>query len=254
MVPRRPLGRTGITVSALGLGTVKLGRRAGVKYPHAFEIPDDATAARLLDTAHGLGINLLDTAPAYGIAEERLGKLLAGQRDRWVLGTKAGEEFSEATDESRFDFSAAAVTASIEGSLKRLGTDRLDIVLLHSDGRDTEIIERSGALDALAALKAAGKVRAIGISSKTREGAMLAIERCDVVMVAYSETERGDERAIAEAHRRGVGVLVKKSLASGHAPDPSAAIRFALANSGVSSVIVGTINESHLRSNASAAK
>ena len=89
----RPLGSTGFDVSPLGLGTVKLGRDQGVKYPNGFTIPDDAQALALLNQARDLGINLLDTAPAYGISEERLGHLLQGQRDEWVIVSKVGEEF-----------------------------------------------------------------------------------------------------------------------------------------------------------------
>ena len=76
----RPLGNTGMEISALGFGTVKLGRNEGVKYPQGFSIPDDRSASALIAYAQELGINLIDTAPAYGNSEERLGKLLAGQR------------------------------------------------------------------------------------------------------------------------------------------------------------------------------
>ncbi|MFW8341556.1 aldo/keto reductase, partial [Klebsiella pneumoniae] len=69
----RPLGSTGLRVSPLGLGTVKLGRDQGVKYPNGFRIPDDQQARELLYLARELGINLIDTAPAYGVSEERLG-------------------------------------------------------------------------------------------------------------------------------------------------------------------------------------
>ena len=62
----RPLGNTGLTVSALGLGTVKIGRDKGVKYPNGFTIPDDKAVSDLLAQARDLGINLIDTAPAYG--------------------------------------------------------------------------------------------------------------------------------------------------------------------------------------------
>ncbi|CAM5400811.1 Aldo/keto reductase OS=Stutzerimonas stutzeri OX=316 GN=CXK95_05815 PE=4 SV=1 [Stutzerimonas stutzeri] len=67
----RPLGSTGLTISPLGLGTVKLGRDQGVKYPSGFAIPDDAQARRLLALARELGIDLIDAAPAYGVGEER---------------------------------------------------------------------------------------------------------------------------------------------------------------------------------------
>lgn len=254
----RPLGNTGVMISPLGLGTVKLGRREGVKYPEPFDIPDDDAASLLLDTARSLGINLLDTAPAYGASEERLGRLLGASRHEWVLCTKAGEEFENGV--SRFDFSPQAVTASIDRSLRRLRTDRVEIALLHSDGRDEEIIERSGALEALGRCRDAGKVRAIGVSTKTLAGAILAAERCDVVMLTLHPQARGDEPALEVAARTGAGVLVKKALASGHLSasdgvDPvEASLRFVLSRPAVSSVIVGTINPDHLRANVAAAE
>ncbi|HYM32845.1 MAG TPA: aldo/keto reductase, partial [Candidatus Cybelea sp.] len=137
----RPLGRTGLLVSPIGLGTVKFGRNTAVKYPTAFELPGDAAIAALLARASDLGINLLDTAPAYGTAEARLGAALSGQRDRWIIADKAGEEFDG--KESRFDFSPSAIVASVERSLKRLRTDRIDVLLLHSDGED-ETLARFG--------------------------------------------------------------------------------------------------------------
>lgn len=253
----RPLGNTGILVSPLGLGTVKLGRTQGVKYPRPFEIPDDRAASVLLDTARTLGLNLLDTAPAYGRSEERLGALLAGRRDEWVLCTKAGEEFENGV--SRHDFSPPAITVSVDRSLRRLRTDRLDIVLLHSDGHDLEILERSGALEALQRAKAAGKVRAVGASTKTPEGAILAASRCDVVMLTLNPHTTADEPALRHAERSGAGVLIKKALDSGHLPHGSSgahavenALRFVLARPAVTSVIVGTINPDHLRANVAA--
>jgi aryl-alcohol dehydrogenase-like predicted oxidoreductase len=143
---RRRLGSTAITVSLLGLGTVKLGRDTGVRYPRPFRIPDDAAAGRLLARARDLGIDLIDTAPAYGASEERLGRLLAGQRDAWVIVTKVGEEFENGR--SRHDFTPEHVRFSVERSLRRLATDRLDVVLIHSDGDDVAILDRYGTLEA----------------------------------------------------------------------------------------------------------
>ena len=127
----RPLGSTGLLVSPLGLGTVKLGRDQGVKYPSGFQIPDDDEARLLLRQARQLGINLIDTAPAYGRSEERLGPLLRGQRNEWVIVSKVGEEFDNGV--SRHDFSAAHTRLSIERSLKRLETDFIDLVLVQTD-------------------------------------------------------------------------------------------------------------------------
>lgn len=263
MLPLRPLGQTGLMVSPIGLGTVKLGRSTGVRYPSPVAVPDDAAAEQLLAQAGKLGINLIDTAPAYGNAEERLGSLLRGQRDQWVIVTKAGEEFDPATGESSFDFSPAGVTASVERSLRRLRTDRLDVVLLHSGGRDEWIINESGAIGALDRLQSQGKTRSYGISTKSPAGGLLAVERCPVVMLTLNVRERADLPAVRAASGNGVGVLVKKGLLSGHlrgaGPEPggdpaSASLRFILGHPGVSSVVVGTINPAHLEQNARAAE
>ena len=72
-LPSRILGSTGLEVSTLGLGTVKFGRNSGVKYPNQFDLPDDEQIRQLLAQASDHGMNLLDTAPAYGSSEERLG-------------------------------------------------------------------------------------------------------------------------------------------------------------------------------------
>ena len=120
----REIADTGCRISALGLGTVKFGRNEQVKYPKGFELPDDATIAALLAIAREHGVNLLDTAPAYGSSEERLGRLLVGQRQQWVICTKVGESFQDGR--SSFDFSASAVEASIQRSLRRLRQGRPD--------------------------------------------------------------------------------------------------------------------------------
>ncbi len=246
-LPLRDLGRTGMRVSLLGLGTVKLGRDSAVKYPHSFTVPDDDAARRLLDCATELGINLLDTAPAYGRSEARLGRLLQGRRDRWLVATKVGEEFHDG--QSHFDFSARHTRTSVQRSLQRLGTDHLDLVLIHSDGNDLEILDHSGALETLLDLQAAGQVRAVGMSHKTEAGGRRALALgCDVIMATLNLDQRGELGLIAEAAAAGVGVLVKKALASGHAGPES--LRFAAAQPGVSSVVVGTIDPAHLQANA----
>ena len=145
---RRPLGQSGIETSLLGLGTVKFGRTRGLKHPQSFSLPTDAEARRLLDTARSLGVNLVDTAPAHGASERRLGELLAGQRHEWVVATKVGEEFDGMG--SNFNFIPEHIAMSVRRSLRRLRTDRLDVVLIHSNGDDERIIGGLGALDCLA--------------------------------------------------------------------------------------------------------
>ncbi len=253
----RELGSTGISVSALGLGTVKLGRDQGVKYPQGFTIPDDRSASDLLARARNLGINLIDTAPAYGTSEQRLGKLLAGQRDDWVICSKVGEEFEDG--QSHFDFSPEHTRASVERSLQRLGTDVIDIVLVHSDGNDLQIIEELGTLEALAELKQEGLLRAFGMSTKTVAGGLDAAEKSDVVMLTYNLEQRGEKPVLDACAGLGKGALIKKALASGHLGDDymdpvQASMDLVFGHPGTSAAIVGTINPANLEANVRAVR
>lgn len=248
----RALGSTGIQVSVLGLGTVKLGRDQQVKYPSGFTIPDDETVRSLFDLSWELGINFIDTAPAYGNSEERLGQLLPRDRD-WVVMTKVGEIFENG--QSRFDFSAAHTRMSVERSLSRLKRDVVDIVLVHSDGNDMHIIENEGALSELARLKQEGLIRAYGMSTKTIEGGMWIVEHSDVVMATCNLSDDHDLPVIARAHELNKGVVIKKGLQSGHADAGAGgagvemAFEYVFSHAGVSSMIVGTINPAHLKDN-----
>ncbi len=254
----RPLGATGLNVSPLGLGTVKLGRDQGVKYPSGFTIPDDQAARELLARARALGINLIDTAPAYGVSEQRLGPLLRGQRQDWVICSKVGEEFEDGR--SHFDFSAAHTRRSVERSLRRLETDHLDLVLVHSDGNDLAVLDDE-VYGELQRLKTEGLIRAFGFSGKTVEGGLRALADGDCAMVTYNLAEQGERPVLDYAASHGKGILIKKALASGHAcrlagqaSDPvRASFELIFAHPAVSSVIVGTINPLHLEHNVATA-
>lgn len=252
----RPLGSTGLLVSPIGLGTVKIGRDQGVKYPNGFTIPDDTAVRNLLAQARDLGINLIDTAPAYGTSETRLGPLLRGQRDAWVIVSKVGEEFENG--QSSFDFSPAHTRFSVERSLKRLETDYIDLVLVHSDGNDVAILRDSGVYETLQDLKREGKIRGFGLSGKTVEGGLLALEKGDCAMVTYNLNEQAEVPVLdyAEAHSK--GILIKKALASGHAclagEDPvRASFELIFSHPATSSAIIGTINPQHLAHNVTTA-
>lgn len=249
----REIAKTGIMVSPLGLGTVKFGRNQGVKYPKDFELPDDKQVKELLAQSLDCGINLLDTAPAYGLSEERLGNLMRHRQD-WVIETKVGENFKN--NQSTFDFTATGVRKSIENSLSLLKTDYLDMALIHSDGDDQRILQDEDVLDTLLELKRQGKVRAVGISSKTVEGGLLAFEKdCDVVMACYNPTYTVELPVLQAAHKMNRSILIKKAFASGHldkfsdANPVETALRFIFEQVGVTSIILGTINPKHLRQN-----
>ena len=249
---KRALGSTEIDVSVLGLGTVKIGRNQQVKYPSGFELPDDESVVELFELAQSLGINFIDTAPAYGSSEQRLGELLPDRHD-WIIVTKVGEIFEDG--KSRFDFSYDYTIASVEKSLMKLKRDVLDVVLVHSDGNDMAIINNQPVFDALESLKSKGLIKAYGMSSKTVEGGCWVVENCDVVM-ATSNLDYDAERPVLElAEKLNKGVIIKKGLQSGHADSASGgggvenAFQHVLGQPGVSSMIVGTINKQHLRDN-----
>lgn len=249
----RQVGETGIWTSVLGLGTVKLGRDQGVKYPNQFTIPDDRQAKALLARARQLGINLIDTAPAYGSSEQRLGELIGKQRPDWVICTKVGEEFEQG--ESRYDFTPEHVRASIERSLLRLKTDYLDLVLVHSNGDDEAIIHQHDPLAVLGDLKKRGLIRAFGMSTKTVDGGLLAASRSDCIMLTYNLDYRDEQPVLDYCSRHNKGVLIKKALGSGHLSreldDPvKANLDFILQHPAVTSIVLGTINQDHMANNA----
>ena len=245
----RALGSTGIMVSPLGLGTVKIGRDQQVKYPTEFTIPDDAAVRDLLALAWELGINTLDTAPAYGNSEERLGQLLPNRHD-WVVVGKVGEIFENG--QSRFDFSAEYTRMSVERSLRRLRRDVMDVVLVHSSGSDMDIIHNEAVCDALLELKHRGLIKAVGMSTKTVEGGLWCVENMDVVMATYNLGYQDELLVLQRAAELNKGVVIKKGLQSGYVRNPEAALRYVFESPGVNGVIVGTISPEHLRQNVQA--
>ena len=249
-LPQRPLGNTGLGVSLLGLGLVKIGRNTGVKYPQGFELPSDAEILVLLQTAQELGVTLLDTAPAYGSSEERLGKALKQLpqlRSQCVISSKVGESFDNGR--STFDFTEYAIKSSIERSLARLGVDKLDIALVHSSGDDEQILNQYQPLATLQQLQYEGLIGACGFSGKSLSGSRLALELgAEVLMVTLNESDQVAQPLLRESAERGAGVLIKKPIASGHG-DPQQ-IRVTADNHGVSSLVVGTLNPEHLAANA----
>lgn len=236
------MGHTELVVSEVGLGTVKWGRQTGVQYPIPFTLPTDQTLKTLLRTAREIGINLLDTAPAYGISEERIGQLLKNHRKQWIISTKVGEEWIEHA--SHFNFSKQAIQHSIDRSLKRLQTDYLDIVLVHSNGEDVSLIHHERVFETLALIKKTGKIRAFGMSTKTVQGGLATIAQADIAMVTFNATYQDERPVIQYAHEQKKGIFIKKALNSGQLnPDTLQSI---VNEPGITSVVIGTINPTHL--------
>jgi len=149
----RPLGRTGLKVSVIGFGASPLG--------DVFGMTDPKEGERAVHMAVDEGINLFDVSPYYGVtlAEERLGAALRGRRERVILSTKCGRYGVD-----KFDFSARRIAASIEESLGRLQTDRVDLLLAHDIefGDLNQVMEET--IPAMRQLQKQGKARYIGIS------------------------------------------------------------------------------------------
>jgi len=248
---RRPLGNTGLSVSPIGFGAFKIGRNQGIKYPRGYALPDQREVDHLLNAVLDIGINYIDTAPAYGVSEQRIGSAIGHRRSEFILSTKIGETFTHG--QSSYDFSAQEVRNSLHRSLKRLATETVDIVFIHSHGQDLEIINQTDVVSTLIELRDQGLVRAIGLSGKTVQGAQAALAWADVIMVQYHLDDKTHEQVIAKAHNQGIGVVVKKGLASGQLAAPQA-IGFVLGNSAVSSLVVGGLSMNHIRENVHAAQ
>ena len=257
---RKIIAETGLAVSPLGLGTVKLGRTAGVKYPDSFKIPDDVQTLKLLSEASDLGINLIDTAPSYGNSEQRLGQLLPKLNREWVIATKVGELFNADLAQSHYNFTAEFIKQSVVQSLKNLRRDVLDIVLIHSDGNDQYIIQHLGVLEILNDLKQQGLIRATGMSTKTVNGGLLAIQQSDIAMVMHNSGYQDEQAVLDQAATSNKAVFIKKALNSGHLASSSsvtdpvqASFDSIYQNPAVTSIVIGTITLSHLTSNVSKA-
>lgn len=199
-VPRRRLGPTGPEVSVLGVGAGRLG---------------DATiaeedAARFIDAALELGINLFDTAPSYGLSEERVGRVLAGRRTRVVLSTKVGYGIPGVPD-----WTGEAVRLGIERARRILRTEHLDVVSLHSC--PAAILERDDILRALGDARASGAIGQAGYSGENEDlDRALHTGAFQVVQISVSPWDQGSlelraDRLIAER----IGVLAKRPLAGG---------------------------------------
>ena len=257
---RKNIADTGLAVSPLGLGTVKLGRTAGVKYPDSFKIPDDVQTLKLLSQASELGINLIDTAPAYGNSEQRLGQLLPKLNREWVIATKVGELFNADLAQSHYNYTAEFIKQSVEQSLKNLRREVLDIVLIHSDGNDQHIIEHLGVLEILNDLKQQGLIRATGMSTKTVAGGLLSLQQSDIAMVMHNSGYQDEQAVLDQAATSNKAIFIKKALNSGHLASSSsvtdpvqASFDTIYQNPAVTSIVIGTITPSHLTSNVSKA-
>jgi myo-inositol catabolism protein IolS len=203
----RPFGRTGLEVSPIGFGCWEVGGG----YGHAEE--DDF--ARAVGRALDLGVNIFDTAEGYGMgtSEQALGRALGGRRDEAVVVTKFGMNYRDKPNLR--DSSRERVLASIDKSLKNLGTDYVDVYLVHWPDRETPFDETMQALDDVVR---DGKVRFVGLSNFKRDEieACAQTRRVDVVQYGWNMFDRRMATEILPyCEENGIGFMAYGSLAYG---------------------------------------
>lgn len=203
----RPFGRTGLDVSAVGFGCWEVGGGYGEA--------DEADFARAVDRALDLGINCFDTAEGYGMgaSEQALGRALGSRRDEAVVVTKFGMNYKDMPNLR--DSSRDRVLASIDKSLKNLGTDWVDVYMIHWPDRNTPFAET---MEALEEVVQEGKVRFVGVSNfKLDEIEAAAQTRSvDVVQYGYNMFDRRMETDILPyCQQHGIGFMGYGSLAFG---------------------------------------
>jgi aryl-alcohol dehydrogenase-like predicted oxidoreductase len=264
--PRRPFGKTGLGVPALGWGAAAAGD------PGLSENEAEALLNSVLD----LGIGLVDTARSYGSSEERIGRHLARRRGEFILSTKVGYGVP-----GHEDWTAECVSAGVDLALSTLRTDVIDVVHLHSCPRET--LEQRGVAEALVRAVEAGKIRVAAYSGDgppldwAVSSGLFGSVQTSVNLV----DQRAIETALPVARERGLGVIAKRALANavwrrasageedpaiatyrhrwsalgfdfGGLPAEEAALRFSASVAGVHAVLVASTRVEHLRDNVAA--
>jgi aryl-alcohol dehydrogenase-like predicted oxidoreductase len=197
---RRQLGKTDMQVSVLGFGGAEIG----------FEGTTEETVARLLKGALDAGLNVIDTGECYEGSEELIGKTVADRRDGYYLFTKCGHPRGAGSE----DWSPGSLLESIERSLRRLQTDRLDLIQLHSCSE--AVLRKGDAIGALQTARSKGFVRYLGYSGDT-QAARYAVE-CGAFDVLQTSINIADQEVIdlvlPLAQEREMGVIAKRPIAN----------------------------------------
>jgi len=284
-IKTRQLGRTGADVTILGYGAMELRGQ-----PRGPAIADE-DAGRLLNAVLDAGINLIDTSVDYGRSEELIGRYIGHRRDEYFLASKCGcplELPADTPPPYPHDYSPANVRADVEQSLRRLGTDRLDLVQVHMSPSRAQL-EADDTVSTLQDLRDAGKVRFIGMSGTLPNlPDHIAMGVFDAFQIPYSAIQREHEELITAAAAAGAGTLIRGGVARGapaedknwragpiglaegeglrrwESSDVSGLLdgmsrmefmlRFTLSHPDLSTTIVGTANIDHLRRNVAVAE
>lgn len=197
---KRQLGKTDMHVSVLGFGGAEIG----------FEGANEETVARVLTGALDAGLNVIDTGECYEGSEELIGKTVADRRDDYYLFTKCGHPRGIGSE----DWSAASVLESIERSLRRLRTDRLDLIQLHSCSE--AVLRKGEAISALQTARSKGYARYIGYSGDN-QAARYAVEsgRFDTLQTSINIADQeAIDLVLPIAREKGIGVIAKRPIAN----------------------------------------
>jgi aryl-alcohol dehydrogenase-like predicted oxidoreductase len=209
----RRLGKTGLRVSVIGVGTWQLGGEWGKTFEQA-EV--DAILARAAE----LGINLIDTAECYGdhLAERLIGKAIKGRREQWIIATKFGHRFAGPFQREDV-YEPAQVREQLEGSLEALQMDYIDLYQFHS-GTDP-MFDTPGLWETLRGFVDAGTVRHLGISISSKRASIYQVKTApqvgaEAIQVVYNRIHRDAEKEILPSCLQDdLGVLARVPLASG---------------------------------------
>jgi aryl-alcohol dehydrogenase-like predicted oxidoreductase len=281
--PKSILGRTGLEVTRLVYGAMEL-RGGRTMWGKPVEPP---VANRVLNAVLDAGINLIDTSPDYGDAEDYIGRAISHRRGEFLLSSKCGcPESSEGKGGEIHVFTRANVRACAERSLRRMNTDHLDLLLVHMNPSRQEL-EAEDTVAELVALRDEGKTRFIGMSGTLPHlPDHIAMGVFDVFQIPYSAVSPEHEALISTAARAGTGTLIRGAVARPVSPVPAAMsdfmkarvtdwrqrltdtglttvdwgmplpellLRFILSHPDVHAVLVGTTNLEHLQANVTAA-
>ena len=205
----RTLGKTGITVTRLGVGLAAIGEEESLDTIEKVE--------RVLATALDSGITFFDTAECYFDSEEMVGRTISGRRSEFTLATKCGHGKPGITPVSQDieDWSIEGITASIDRSLKRLRTDYVDLLQLHSCS--TEELEKGDVIEALQRARDAGKTRFIGYSGDN-EAAHWAVDSgaFDTLQTSFNLADQQPRLSLlTNAKAKGMGTIAKRPIANG---------------------------------------
>ncbi|SFP61657.1 aldo/keto reductase [Salibacterium halotolerans] len=209
----RTLGKTGMDVSVIGMGTWQFGGEWGKDYTQP-EV--DA----IFDKARETGINLIDTAECYGdhLSEEFIGRAIEKDRENWVLATKFGHKFHDLYERTRH-FSVDDVRQQLEDSLRALRTDYIDLYQMHTGVG--EEFKNDALWTMLDKQKQEGKIRHIGLSIGKKEDSYQTKNAADTgaesIQVIYNRLDRSpEEDVLPSAEEQNLGVLARVPMASGY--------------------------------------